>query len=86
MGRKNYTKQGRKARRVEYVIAEVSADYEIKMTNGSGFDTVVITGTSVSAWNYAVRMGQSTDYRGSEVWHPCDIRVLGANDALFSVI
>lgn len=87
MGRNNYsTKQARRKHSVDYVITEMSESYEVVMTNGSGFDTVVIKGTSVSAWTYAVRMGLSSDYMGEETWHPCEIRPLGVNDAIFSVL
>lgn len=87
MGRKNYkTRDARKRQRtVEYVLIESPGDYDVTMSNGSGFKTLTFTGTSVSCWNLATRMGLEGGIKAGEVWTPREIKRVGNNDAVFSV-
>lgn len=86
MPRRNYrTRNARKRHTVEYVIAEMRADYEVTLTNGSGFTKIIVTGTSVSAWNWAVRAGQEGGVKPGN-WWPVEIRAIDKNDAIFSAI
>lgn len=73
MGRKNFrTKDARRRNVVTYAIPEMSADYNVRLTNGSGFKTIVVTGTAVSCWNWCIRAGleQGGDLEG---YHPVEI-------------
>lgn len=88
MGRRNFSTKGARRRHVvTYTPSEVSADYEVLMTNGSGVKRVTVTGTRVSAWNYAIRLGiNEKDETMPGVWWPIDINFVGKNDALFSAL
>jgi hypothetical protein len=88
MGRKNYnSRDSRRRHVVTYTPSEISADYEVLMTNGSSVKKIVITGTRVSAWTYAIRLGMNQDDGTMPgTWWPIDARIVKSNDSMFSVI
>ena len=70
-----------------YTPAEYSADYEVLMTNGSGVKLITVTGSRVSAWNMAIRIGlNQSDPTLVGVWWPIDMKRASENNALFSVV
>lgn len=88
MGRKNYrTRESRRRHVVEYTPVERRADWSVIMTNGSGVKKIIISGTSVSAWNYAIRLGMNEDDVSMPgVWWPIDVTFYRDNDETFSII
>ena len=88
MPRNNHrSKQSRKRYVVTYTPSEYSADYNVFMTNGSGIKKIVVTGSRVSAWNRAIRIGlEQNDETMPGVWWPIDIKYVRENDSMFSAV
>lgn len=86
MGRKNYkTRETRKRHVVEYTPPDMASDYDVLMTNGSGVKRVRITGSRVSAWNYAIRLGLNEDDETMPgVWWPVDMTFICDQPDLFT--
>jgi hypothetical protein len=58
MGRRNFrNKTERRRYQVRYTPSDVASDWEVFMTNGSDVHWITVTGTRVSAWNRAIRIG-----------------------------
>lgn len=86
MPRKNYRNSGARRRNVvEYVPAEIRADYAVTLTNGSGVTTITVTGTQAHAWNWAVHAGANGGIKPGS-WHPVNIKSLGENSEAFAVV
>lgn len=88
MPRRNYRDQAARRRNVvAYEPAEVSADYEVLMTNGSGVKTITLTGTQESVWRYATRLGLNQhDDAMPGVWWPIDTKHVRDNAEMFAVV
>jgi hypothetical protein len=88
MARKNYRNEAaRRKHVVQYTPSEFSADWEVLMTNGSGVKRVELTGSRVSAWNYAIRLGLNEhDETMPGVWWPVDMTMIRENSEAFSVV
>jgi hypothetical protein len=88
MGRKNYRdKDARQRHVVTYTPVEIAGDYSVLMTNGSGVKRITVTGSKVSAWTYAVRLGlNENDPVMPGVWYPLDIEFLRENDEAFTAL
>lgn len=75
MGRKNFSNKAERRRfQVKYAPSEHSSDWEVIMTDGKAVERITVTGTRVSAWNKAIRIG--LDVRDEDmpgVWWPLDI-------------
>ncbi len=51
-------------------LTPVSCERSVLMTNGSGYTTVVVTGTAEAAWTWAELMGERGGIKAGEVWYP----------------
>lgn len=88
MGRKNYRDKRARVRHVpSHAPEELQADWSVLMTNGYSFKRIVLTGTSVGVWNYAIRLGlNENDETMPGVWWPQDIKAREANTSLFTAL
>jgi len=75
MPRKNFRNKVERTRyQVRYTPSEVASDWEVIMTNGSAIYRITVTGTRVSAWNRAIRIGlSSSDENMPGLWWPLEI-------------
>lgn len=81
MARKNYrSKSARKLSRAELPIvlpsflADVEAEYDVTVTNGSGVQHVTLNGTKSSVWEWAQEAGRRGGF-GPGHWYPIGITV-----------
>lgn len=88
MGRKNYrNKDSRRRNVVPWTPEELANDYSVVMTNGSGYKVITVSGTSVSAWNWAIRCGlNEQDETMPGVWWPVDMSLVGARNSVFQAV
>lgn len=77
MSRKNFRDKAARTRyQVTYTPSECSADWEVVMTNGKAVHRITVTGSRVSAWNKAIRIGlNAKDEDMPGAWWPLDIRL-----------
>lgn len=79
MPRKNYTsRSARRAQRMELPVilsdfmADVTAEYSVTVTNGSGFQHVTMFGSKSSVWAWAEQAGRQGGF-GPGNWYPIEL-------------